>query len=446
MKPIVTPLIIAACATAVEAAPPTTRIVAEGLSRPIFVTAAPGDTSRIFVIEQAGRIIEVDLADGTQSVFLDIVSSVEDGGSEQGLLGLAFPDDFDPLSTTDNDFYVHYTSDDSRFGTTVIARYRTDPSGNADAGSEQRLLTFPQFRTNHNGGWIGFGPDDGYLYIAIGDGGDGNDPGNRAQDITNELQGKILRIGVDTTTASYTIPPDNPFVGLPGDDEIWHFGLRNPFRCSFDPATGSLWIGDVGQSAREEVSVQDAPGVGGLNFGWRCMEGTLCTGLSGCTCNDVALTMPVYDYPTSLGCAITGGYVYRGSAVPELQGLYVFADYCAGRIFGIDAADALAGLPVTRQEFTAELGTQVGLIPSFGRDAEGELYICDIFGGRVVKIVPGCDGDADGNGVTDLDDFTVLAVLFGNTVTPGTSADFSGNGTVDLDDFSILAINFGCGT
>jgi hypothetical protein len=240
-----------------------------------------------------------------------------------------------------------------------------------------------------------FGPD-GYLYIATGDGGDRFDPDNNAQDITDNLLGKILRIDVNgddfpaDPNRNYAIPPDNPFVDAEGDDEIWAYGLRNPWRNSFDSETGDLYIADVGQFVIEEINVQPADSAGGENYGWDCMEGSSCTAEATCTCNDDSLTGPVHVYNHNSGrCSISGGFVYRGCAIPDLTGTYFFADYCSAQIFSLRYEN---GAVSDLRERTAELAPGGGLsidgISSFGRDSDGEIYICDIFGGEVFKIVP----------------------------------------------------------
>ncbi len=368
------------------ATPLTTVRVAAGLNDPLFVTYAPDDFVRIFIVERSGRI--KILKDGVllSSAFLDLAPNLTAGG-EQGLLGLAFHPDYQ----TNGAFFVNYTDTSGR---TVVARYGVSADPDVADTTEEILLRIAQPFENHNGGWIGFGPD-GYLYIATGDGGDANDPGNRAQDTQSQLLGKMLRIDVDgndfpgDTLRNYAIPPDNPFVGQVEDDEIWAYGLRNPWRCSFDRQTGDLYIGDVGQDAREEIDFQPAESLGGENYGWRCMEGTACTGLSGCTCNDASLTLPVHDYvhrPPTCN-SVTGGYVYRGSAIPGLAGTYFFAEFCKAQIWSFRMS---GGSVVDFQERTSELAPMVDAIQlpsSFGEDAFGELYICDFADGEVYKIV-----------------------------------------------------------
>ncbi|MCH7596685.1 MAG: PQQ-dependent sugar dehydrogenase [Planctomycetes bacterium] len=370
-----------ACAT-----PLATVRVAAGLNDPLFVTHAPGDFDRIFIVERSGRIKILKNGVVLLSAFLDLAPDLTSGG-EQGLLGLAFHPDYQ----TNGAFFVNYTDTSGR---TVVARYGVSADPDVADATEEILLRIAQPFENHNGGWIGFGPD-GYLYVAMGDGGDRNDPGNRAQDTQNQLLGKILRIDVDgddfpgDALRNYAIPPDNPFVGQVEDDEIWAYGLRNPWRCSFDRQTGDLYIGDVGQDAREEINFQPASSLGGENYGWRCMEGMSCTGLSGCTCNDASLTLPVHDYvhgPPSCN-SVTGGYVYRGSAIAGLAGTYFFAEFCKGQIWSFRMS---GGSVVDFQERTSELAPIVGAIElpsSFGEDAFGELYICDLADGEVYKIV-----------------------------------------------------------
>jgi len=277
-----------------------------------------------------------------------------------------------------------------------VAEYQV--SGNpdlADPKSARTVLTVAQPQLNHNGGMLAFGPRDGYLYISLGDGGGANDPGNHAQN-RNSLLGKMLRIDVDRRDPGlgYAIPPTNPFKGVAGTrDEIWALGLRNPWRFSFDRLTGDLYIADVGQSAREEVDFQPASSKGGENYGWRCMEGNACTGLTGCTCNAAGLTLPVFDYTHAQGCSITGGYVYRGCAIPGLSGTYFFADFCSNRIWTFRV---VGGKAVGVQERSAELAPGGGLgiqsITSFGEDGRGELYLTDLYGGELFKIVPRAAG------------------------------------------------------
>ena len=394
-----TALSVAAPAANAGATLATTQ-VASGLNRPVALAHAPGDTGRLFIVEQRGIIKILDLNTGTVNAtsFLNIDGVVNNGytgNGERGLLGLAFHPDY----ANNGFFYVNYTNNSSD---TIVARYTVSANPDvADAGSATQILFIDQPFTNHNGGWIGFGPD-GYLYIGTGDGGSANDPGNRAQDITNQLLGKMLRIDVDGGSP-YAIPSDNPFVGVSGDDEIWAYGLRNPWRCSFDRDTGDLYIADVGQNAWEEIDYQPADvggDQGGKNYGWRCMEGDHCTGLSGCTCNSGSLTDPVHEYSHGVGLSITGGHVYRGSAIPSLDGTYFFADFVfSNRIFSLEV---VGGAAVNVTNRSSELspsmeGITVNQISAFGEDAAGEVYIVDRGGsssGQIFRIIAEAAPDA----------------------------------------------------
>jgi glucose/arabinose dehydrogenase len=365
--------------------------VASGISSPTDIQNARDGSSRIFFVQQTGQIIVWKNGVVLPTAFLNI-SSLIMAGSEQGLLGLAFHPDY----RNNGYFYVNYTR--SPDGATVVARYSrstTDPDV-ADMQSAVVLLTIAQPYANHNGGAVRFGPD-GYLYIGMGDGGSGNDPQNHAQDLTS-LLGKMLRIDVNTTTGQlpYGIPPDNPFVGSPQPgvhNEIWACGLRNPWRFSFDRVAGDLFIGDVGQSAREEIDFIRAGTAGGINFGWRVMEGTQCTNLGGGPpCNDHSFTPPIVEYDHSQGCSITGGYLYRGRAVPELiragppttgqlfNGIYVYADFCSGTIWRMSATTA-GGVS------NSVLLASGLLITAFGEDENGEIYVADARAAKIYRLV-----------------------------------------------------------
>ncbi len=342
--------------------------IASGLTRPVDIAHA-GD-SRLFIVLQGGQIV---IYDGTQILptpFLNISSMVKCCG-EEGLLGLAFH----PNYASNGFFYVFYTN---LSGDLVIARYSrsADNPNLADPNSGVILLTIPHpTYSNHNGGQLKFGPD-GYLYIATGDGGGGGDPNNNGQNI-DSLLGKILRIDVNGGFP-YAIPPTNPFVGQPGADEIWAYGLRNPWRFSFDRVTGDLFIGDVGQNAWEEINFQPAGSSGGHNYGWRLMEGFHCYNPSS-NCNDGSLTLPILEYGHSLGCSVTGGYRYRGSQIPALFGYYLYGDYCSGRIWG--------ALPSSGGVWSAvELLDTTLFISTFGEDNSGELYVADL-NGAIYRIV-----------------------------------------------------------
>ncbi|HEX8170152.1 MAG TPA: PQQ-dependent sugar dehydrogenase [Thermoanaerobaculia bacterium] len=364
---VVAALLLATVATAAEI---TLEQVAAGLDDPVAIAHA-GD-NRLFIVEQPGRI---RIFDGTRllsSPFLDIGSLVRSGG-EQGLLGLAFH----PRYAQNGFFYIDYTDVN---GDTVIARYSvsaTNPNV-ADRSSATILLHIDQPYPNHNGGQVAFGPD-GYLYIGMGDGGSGGDPGNRAQNL-GELLGKVLRIDVDSPNSAYAIPPSNPFRNTSGArPEIWAYGLRNPWRFSFDRATGDLWLADVGQGLWEEVDFQPATSIGGENYGWRRMEGTHC--YQSATCSSAGVVAPVIEYGHDVGCSVTGGYVYRGFRSPRLTGHYIYGDYCSGTIFA-----------ATRNSTTGAVTTRVLLdtpfpISTFGEDLYGELFVADYSHGLLYRVV-----------------------------------------------------------
>ncbi|MGM0485054.1 MAG: PQQ-dependent sugar dehydrogenase, partial [Candidatus Krumholzibacteriota bacterium] len=303
--------------------------------------------------------------------FLDLSSRVVYGG-ERGLLSVAFPPGF----KTSNNFYVNYTRDVD--GATVVARYSVDPedSNRVLEYSEEEILLVSQPYTNHNGGMMAFGPD-GYLYIALGDGGGAGDPDGNAQN-RRTLHGSILRLDVGGSEQPYAIPPDNPYAGSQEfREEIWAYGLRNPWRFSFDRKSGALYIGDVGQGLWEEIDFQDRYSEGGLNFGWNIMEGFHC--YQADTCGREGLTLPVFEYGHDQGCSITGGYVYRGSSYPGMEGIYFFADFCEGAIWGMKN---VAG------EIEAEVLLDTSMrIVSFGEDDDGELYVVAIEG-EIYRMMP----------------------------------------------------------
>ncbi len=428
----------------------TTELVASGFSRPLWAGSPPGDTARLFVLEQTtGMVRIINLADGSINAtpFLDIGDLVINSGNERGLLGFAFHPDY----ANNRFFYVHYNNNS---GTSVLARYQTfvgDPD-RANHDSAKIILTQSQPFSNHNGGMIAFGPKDGYLYLGFGDGGSANDPGNRAQNRQLWL-GKMLRIDVNVDPDPYVVPPDNPFVGDPNTlDEIWALGLRNPWRWSFDRDTGDLYIGDVGQGAREEIDYQPGSSGGGENYGWRCMEGLRCTGLSGCICNDGSLTLPIREYDRGLGISVTGGNVYRGQAIRDLRGTYFYADYGSARIWSLRMVD---GNVCGFEDRTAELqpmGGGLTQITSFGEDGTGEMYII-ARGGRIFKIVPDgvalgdmngdgvCLWDLDANGSVGVSDLLELLASWGPCKC--CPADFDYNGTVGVSDLLVLLANWG---
>ena len=374
-----------------------TEVVATGLSNPVAFVVDPGDPATFYAVEQRGTIRTVRDRTVEPTLFLDLRASIGAGG-ERGLLGLAFP----PDAIESRRFYVNFTNLD---GHTVVARFTRRPDGQVDLNSRfdlqwptgRRFIEQPF--SNHNGGHLAFGPD-GYLYVGMGDGGSGGDPMHLAQH-PNSLLGKLLRIDVnvpDSDPRGYRIPEDNPFLDrqpIAALPEIWAFGLRNPWRYSFDDwtrgGTGALVIADVGQNAREEVNWEPR-GSGGRNYGWRLREGRQ-TADTRQPAAYLPLTEPIYDYPRSDGMSITGGYVYRGAALdPMFNGRYFFADYVAGRVYsiGLHLDERQEATAADHLELTQLLGgtPELGLISSFGIDAEGELYIVSYTRGRILKIVP----------------------------------------------------------
>ncbi len=360
-----------------NAAPTSTSLklqtVANNLSSPVFLTAPPGDRARLFVVEQGGTIRILDRTTGSMlSTFLTLTGITS--GGERGLLGLAF----DPDYNANGRLYVNYTDAN---GAITIARFlvsSTNPNV-ADPNSQVILVSIPHPTfANHNGGMLAFGPD-GCLYAAVGDGGSSGDPSNNAQNLASRL-GKLLRIDPTAPGIACTSGTVNPFVLSRGDQLVWSYGLRNPWRFSFDGA--DLYIGDVGQGAREEINVSQGPNAGrGLNYGWRLMEGSACFNPSS-NCNNGALTLPILEYTHDNGaCSVTGGYVYRGQAIPAIQGTYFYADFCAGfvRSFRFNSGSVL--------EQTEWPLLTASSITSFGQDGLGELYILTQ-GGTLSRVVP----------------------------------------------------------
>jgi len=353
----------------------TLKPLARGLDRPVFVTGAPGDVGRLFIVEKPGAI---RIWDGNQLLatpFLDIRDRVLSRGQEQGLLGLAFAPDY----ATSGFFYVYYVDLSANV---QISRFKvTGDPALADPASELKVLNVKHPAANHNGGMLAFGPD-GRLYAGLGDGGGAGDVYRNGQN-PDTLLAKIIRLDVTSDpSVPYRVPADNPWVirpwnGRPMLPEAWQMGLRNPWRFSFDRLTGDLWIGDVGQDAYEEVDTVQAgsnhvPG-GGLNFGWSIMEGTHCYPET-VQCDRTGLTLPILDYPHAGGdCSITGGYVYRGREHPALTGVYLYGDWCSGKIWGL-APDGRGGW-----QHRQLLATQLSL-SSFGEDSAGELYAVDLNG------------------------------------------------------------------
>ncbi len=351
------------------------RLVADGLTQPVFVTGAGDGSGRLFVVQQTGQIRIVQAGNVLATPFLDLSKLIACCG-ERGLLGLAFH----PGYPTDGRFYVYYTDSTADHNLT-IAEYRrssTDPN-RADPTSARILLRIPhgQFG-NHNGGMLAFGPD-GMLYAGTGDGGGGGGQLGFTQDL-GSLLAKLLRIDVDPPSDGrpYGIPAGNPFVSHAGArPEIWAYGLRNPWRWSFDRLTGDLWIGDVGQDKWEEID-HAAKGAGGQDYGWNVMEATHCYSPPS-DCNPAGLTPPVAEYYHDVGCAVVGGYVYRGSLFPLLHGAYLFSDNCSGRIWSLDASARGFQKPV-------QLIDTGRSISSFGQDDAGQLYVADLTKGQILEI------------------------------------------------------------
>ena len=370
-----------------------------GFDSPLFVTHAGDGSARVFIVERAGNI-HILGSDLSGVPFLDIedrvLSPASGGGGEEGLLSLAFP----PGYADKGYFYVYYTMLN---GDNVLSRFYLSGDPNvADAASEEKILVLehPDY-SNHNGGQLAFGPNDGYLYIGVGDGGGGGDPLGNAQD-PSSLKGKLLRIDVEVlsenadpvvgdyvyyfpvffgslSTDTYAIPLDNPFVeNSDYRPEIWALGLRNPWRFSFDRSTGDLFVGDVGQSSWEEVNFQPASSSGGENYGWNIMEGEEC--YNATSCDTTGLTLPVHVYPNNSDyCSVTGGYVYRGGDYPSLDGVYIYGDFCSGDIWGLQKdGDQWLNEPLTATTYR---------ISSFGEDEAGEIYLTDLAGGGVYKII-----------------------------------------------------------
>jgi glucose/arabinose dehydrogenase len=344
--------------------------VAGGLWSPVFLTHVDDNSGRLFILERAGTIRI--LADGAllSTPFLDLRDRVGSEGLEQGLLGLAF----DPNYRANGLFFVYYTGLRDQ---TVLSRFRiTDDPNVADPASETVVLTVDQPARNHNGGMIAFGPD-GFLYVGLGDGGAANDRFGNGQN-QGTLLGALLRLDV-AAGEPYAVPEDNPFLGVAGArPELWAYGLRNPWRFSFDRATGDLYIADVGQNQYEEVHVQPANSPGGENYGWPIMESFHC--FQRGDCSTAGLQLPVTEYDHSQGCSITGGYVYRGAAYPSLNGAYFYGDYCSGRIWALSRG--ANGRWVSHQMLETGLS-----ISSFGEDQAGELYVLDLNGGAAYRLV-----------------------------------------------------------
>ena len=350
---------------------------ATGFSSPVEIVH-PANDSRLFVVQQRG-LIRILNTNGTinSTPFLNLVGTVSTSGSERGLLGLAFH----PNYASNGFFYVNYTRISD--GATVIARYYVSDDPNVANTTGTILMTINQPFSNHNGGCLRFGPD-GYLYIGMGDGGSGGDPNGYAQNLTVDAAnpsrvflGKMFRIDVDTTDGAlnYGIPPTNPFASTTGIREIWAYGLRNPWKFSFNKLNGDLWIGDVGQVNIEEVNKVAAPLTAGLNFGWRCYEGNQTYNTAGCPASST-LVFPITQYDHSSGCSITGGYFYTGSMYPNFANKYFYTDYCDNKIRTLNTSNAVT----TTTSFSGNFST-------FGEDKDGELYIAGLSNGIIYKII-----------------------------------------------------------
>lgn len=352
----------------------TLRRVVSGLRQPVDLQSAPGERTRLFVVEQAGRIRVIRNGALVERPFLDITDRVLAGG-ERGLLGLAFH----PRYAQNGRFFVNYT--DGR-GDTRLAEFRVSASDPelAEPGSERLVLQVLQPFANHNGGALAFGPD-GFLYAGLGDGGSGGDPQRNGQNLGTRL-GKLLRLDVDSATP-YAVPSSNPFVGRPGaQPEIWAYGLRNPWRFAFDRSNGDLYIGDVGQGNVEEIDFAPA-GQGGQNYGWNVMEGSRCFAPAN-GCDQRGLTLPVYEYGHGEGCSVTGGVVYRGCRLPGYAGTYFFGDYCTAFVRSFRVQN---GRAVDLRTWTPGIGTGLGAVSAFGLDADGEIHVLD-YDGDVFVLEP----------------------------------------------------------
>jgi glucose/arabinose dehydrogenase len=486
-KTAATALLAAAVLLAISAAPRRANAalagltrVASGLSSPIFATHAPGDASRLFIVQRGGAIRILDLTTPTPTLVATPFVTVPsiDAAGEGGLLGMAFHPDY----ATNGKFYTYSTHDNGGINmggatspfSTHIREWTVSANPNVANAGFSSLMSFPRPQANHVGGWIGFSPTagDGNLYIMSGDGGDADDndaghtPGTgNAQDVTDNFLGKALRINVNgddfpaDATKNYAIPATNPFLpgstNPAGDDEIWSYGLRNPFRASFDRATGDLWIGDVGQSTREEIDFEAANSAGGVNYGWRLREGTVATPTGGVGgAKPAGAVDPVYDYnrdnDSMGGTVVTGGYVYRGPD-PTLQGKYFFADSRnsqttaddnywhfspsnpTGTVMNIDSS-------LTRDTGLAEFPA------SFGEDANGNLYIAYIVSGEVYRVNTNAftPGDFNGDANVDADDVTIWKAGFGmETGAARTNGDADADGDVDGNDFLAWQRNLG---
>jgi len=394
------------------------RFLVGGLNRPVLAITPPGDPGRVFIVEQSGVIKIFRNGAVLPTPFLDLDSIVGGGGGgqESGMLGMAFH----PGYATNRRFYVSYTNNS---GASVVREYKADPTNPDRAISSSFFIILPPVahEPTHNAGHIEFGPN-GKLYIALGDGTDNA----AAQDLGTYL-GKMLRVDVDNPPTY--VAAGNPFIGS-SRPHIWSYGWRNPWRFSFDKQTGDLYAADVGNAMSEEIDFQPAASVGGENYGWRCMEGNLCTGMTGCTCNAPVLRRPIHEYAHNLGCSIIGGYVYRGSQIPDFRGHYLFADFCSNKIWSFKYVSSQVTQFVER---TSELdppgADAIQQISSFGQDANGELFICSLQG-KLYRV----EADA-----TVCPSPVKYCVRTPNSATAGAVIGWSGTGRLSANDLVLKA-------
>lgn len=416
----------------------------------VQVVSVRGDASRLFGVDRAGLIRAIDgttgeaiLAGTNNGTVLDLRTRRRMQG-DGGVLSVAFPDDFD----TSGEFYVYFNREPDNWN--VLARYRVNPGTlTAPLTSEEIVLVTPH-TIGHNGGWMGFSPANGFLYLSLGDDGTAAapDPTNKSQTTTGQVfSGKVLRLDVSggddfpaDPNRNYRIPPSNPFVGTANDAEIWAYGLRNPWRCDLDLLTGDLWMADVGQEAWEEVMVQPASDAGGQNYGWRCMEGPDCTGYGGCTCFHASLVPPMFAYSHDDGCSISGGAVYRGGSIPELDGYYLYTDWCSARYW---IMRQIGGVVVEHTEVTADLTHSFSPMSPVAvcRDGVGELYVLADTS-TIYKLVERpclppfpCVGDFDGDSDADSDD---IIGFFGAWDAGEAGGDADGDCDCDSDDITVF--------
>ena len=456
--------LLAACGTTALAQDLNTALFTSTLRRPIFVTNAPFDASRMFIVEKQGfiRIFKNSVLQPTTTPFLNIDSIVGGGtgnNDETGLLGLAFH----PNYAFNGLFYVYYRTNSS---STAIAEFQRDPANpdRALPASIRPIMNITRNANNHQGGWLAFG-DDGFLYLGSGDSGGSCDPSNAAQNV-NDLRGKIIRIDINgddypaDSAKNYRIPSTNPFSAGGGAPEIYAMGIRNPWRNSFDRLTGDLYIGDVGQGTREEITVllADCPISPVRNLGWDWKEGELIGTCSGTpSISTGVLTDPIHWYDHNVGCSLTGGYVYRGCAIPELQGTYFFGDYCTANLWSFRYTQSTGKTDFTNR--TVELGganVNISNISSFGEDFYGEIYIIEQgtgTNGEIWKIVPdagplacnACPADMNGDRNVDDTDFIFFAQSYdildcaAQPMPPSCRADVNADGFVDDTDFTLFA-------